>query len=54
MRECTAGDSKEAQKGCIFFERDRDGKCMNQRFSEFCPYYDTLTGKETTYADTCN
>ena len=55
MRECTAGDSKEAQKECIFFESGKDGKCLNQRFEEFCPYYDSIIRKEeVTYADSCH
>jgi hypothetical protein len=45
LRECTAGDSQKAQEGCMFFEVNRNGKCLNQRFGEFCPYYDYFTEK---------
>ena len=45
MRECTAGDSQKAQAECMFFEGNRDGKCLNQRFGRFCPYYDHFTEK---------
>jgi len=40
MRSCEAGDSKEVQKTCDFFEPNKDGQCINQRFDEFCPYYE--------------
>ena len=40
MRECSAGDRKENQKECDYFEINTDGKCLNQRFDEFCPYYE--------------
>jgi hypothetical protein len=40
MRICGAGDSKEVQKTCDFFEPNKDDRCRNQRFDEFCPYYE--------------
>jgi len=52
MRECLAGDSKVAQKECVFFESNRDERCLNQRFGEFCPYYDTIVLEKGGNADT--
>lgn len=45
MRECTAGDRKEDQKDCDYFEANKDGCCINLRFEEFCPYWETFKPK---------